>query len=45
MARRGGNRRTGQGSCGGTPRQDGSGGGTGNKGTPNQPPPKKKPKK
>jgi len=26
-----------KGSCGGTPRKDGSGGGTGNKGTPKQP--------
>jgi len=26
-----------KGSCGGTPRQDGTGGGKGNKGTPRQP--------
>ena len=32
-----GTRRTGQGSCGGTPRKDGSGGGSGNRNTSNQP--------
>jgi len=32
---------SGQGGCGGTPRQDGSGGGTGNRGTVRQPKPKK----
>ena len=31
-----------RGSCGGTPRRDGSGGGKGNKGTKRQPPKKKK---
>lgn len=33
----------GQGSCGGVPRRDGSGGGVGNKGTVRQPPPISKP--
>ena len=31
-----------KGNCGGTPRKDGSGGGKGNKGTKNQPKPRKK---
>ena len=34
-----------QGACGGERRQDGSGGGTGNVGTPNQPQPLSEPKK
>ena len=33
--------RTGRGACGGTPRRDGSGGGTGNRGTAKQPPKKR----
>ena len=31
-----------QGACGGRPKQNGSGGGTGNRGTKNQPRPRKK---
>ena len=37
---KGGSSRGGSGSCGGTPKRDGSGGGVGNKGTKNQPPKK-----
>ena len=33
--------RTGRGTCGGNPRRDGSGGGTGNRGTTKQPPKKR----